>query len=830
MDLINRNFQLGSKNHRQTTQIKMAHGDSSWKHWGNFKNSQKSSLAEKFFDFLISFSISMIFLGLVFFSTGITFQGVVFDKQIGFFFWILLALIAWAAKSVAAGEMKIRRTPLDIPIAIFWLACFLSTIFSIDKFQSLWGFSGNPTHGLMNITASIVLYYIIMSNLSVSRLRFALGTFIFSGLLIITKEILEINKILDPQNISFFAGPRLVSYLTTDSVGSVPAVAIFISTLIIVLAAVFIKVKSSEIGKTKKFLLESFFLLMIVASLYLLLALYQFVPWIGISIGLGFFLIYIFSRSISIKKGLPWLPILVCVSILAIMLLGNAVVSNFKIVKTQLPAEIGLNHQLSWEIAKKALAENFFLGSGPATYGYNFSLHKPQDFNLNALYNLRFKEGSGILWEMLPTLGILGTLAYILLAISFLSVGLYLLSRKNNRNKIYSLGLMAAVIVIFVDSFFVRLDVSITILGILLAIFALGSALMENDAEERFLKFSLKASQKYALISALVFLAVSAGSIFLCVFLVKIYVADIFAGIAERQSNVSRETSIKIIEKAIALNSNEGKYYVFEGRQYMELANSEFLKGENADKNLFGKYLESAIVFTAKGKELMSKDIAAVEAFALVMENRSLYSSQFFQQTIDAYNEALALEPHNAVYFLKIGKMQAMQAALEKDENARKALIGKAKDWFQKAADEKNNLAEAQFQLGSMQQILEEKDDAILSLQKAIMLDNTNADYFLMLASAYQSRGADGDYENAENIYKNVISARGNDINIYLGLGLLYEKTKRFSEAAAQYETALKLLPDGKSEARNKIQKMIDNAKKGIENTAENIKEITEQN
>ncbi|HRY28357.1 MAG TPA: hypothetical protein P5323_04450, partial [Candidatus Moranbacteria bacterium] len=389
MDLISGNFQFGSKNHSKTAPIKMAHDDLGWARGVDFKNSQKSSLAEKFFDFLISFSIVMIFLDIVFFYTELTFQGIAFEKQVGFLFWVLLALIAWAAKSVASGEMKIRRTPLDIPIAIFWLACFLSTIFSVDKFQSLWGFSGNPTHGLMNITASIVLYYIIMSNFSVSRLRWGLGTFIFSGLLIITKEILEINKILDPQNISFFAGPRLTSYLTTDSIGSATGVSIFISIFVIVIVAVFIKVKSSEIGKAKKFLLEFFFLLMIIASLYLLLALYQFVPWLGIAIGLGFFLIYIFSRSISIKKGLPWLPILVCVSILAIMLLGNAVISNFKIVKTQLPAEIGLNHQISWEIAKKALAENFFMGSGPATYGYNFSLHKPQDFNLNALYNLR---------------------------------------------------------------------------------------------------------------------------------------------------------------------------------------------------------------------------------------------------------------------------------------------------------------------------------------------------------------------------------------------------------------------------------------------------------
>ncbi len=389
---------------------------------------------------------------------------------------------------------------------------------------------------------------------------------------------------------------------------------------------------------------------------------------------------------------------------------------------------------------------------------------------------------------------------------------------------------MSVAILVFVEALFMQLDVSIKMLGIVFAVFALGTALKENDAEEKYLKFSLKASQNHTLISAIVFLAVSAGSIFLCVFLVKIYVADIFAGMAERQSNVSKETSIKMIEKAINLNSHEGKYFTFAGQQYMELANSEFFKGENADKNLFGKYLDSAVDFTAKGKELMPKNIAAVESFAIAMENRSVYSSQFFQQTIAAYDEALVLEPHNALYFLKIGKMQAMQAALEKDENSRKDLIVKAKEWFQKAVDEKNNLAEAQFQLGSMQQILGEKDEAVLSLQKAIALDNTNADYFLMLASAYGSRGADGDYENAENIYKNVISAQGNDINTYLGLGLLYEKMKRFSEAAAQYETALKFLPDGNSEAGNRIQKMIDNARNGIENTAENIEENITQN
>ena len=829
MNLINKKSQLNSRNYSNTVQ-----SNSGYAYSGNLKSSRKLKLAEKFFDFLISFSLFFIFFGIATFSTGFSFQGIAFDKQMALFFWTLLMLIAWIAKSIIKGEMNIRRTPLDIPIAIFWFAYFLSTIFSIDKWHSFWGFSGNPTHGLANITASVVLYYVIMSNFNIRRLRIALGAFIFSGLLIVVKEILEINRILDFQNSSFLEAHHWVNYLYISAInptGSTTGTSIFISVLIIILIAVFIKTKSSEMAKVRKIFLESIFLAMIVASLYLLLALYYFVPWPGILIGVGFFLIFILARVVKIeKKSDGWLPISIFVFILIIMMIGGAVVSSFGVVKNKLPTEVSLTSNLSWQILKGSIMKNnFFIGSGPGTYGYDFSLYKPQDFNINVLYGLRFNEGSGIFWEMLPTLGILGTFSYILLLASFLSMGIYLLSRKSGGNKIYSLGLMASVLLILVDSLFMQLDASIIILGILLAIFTFVMVLAENDAEEEYLKFSLKASPKYALISAFVLLTVGAGTIFLVVFLVKIYVADIFAGIAGKQKS-SGEASIKMIEKAIDFNSNEGKYYTFGGQQYMALANSEFLKGEKADRNLFENYLDSAIVFTSKGKELMPKDITAVESFAQALENKSLYSAQFFDQAISAYNDALALEPHNAMYFLKIGKIYAMQATLEKDENTKKTLIEKAKEWFQKATDEKNNLAEAQFQLGSMQQILGEKDNAVLSLQKAISLDNSNADYFLMLANAYQSRGTSGDYENAENIYKNIISVQGDDINTHLSLGLLYEKMKRFVSASEQYKKVSDLLPQGNKDAKTKIQKMISNADQGIENTAENLKDYAATN
>ncbi|HRY82341.1 MAG TPA: tetratricopeptide repeat protein [Candidatus Moranbacteria bacterium] len=221
----------------------------------------------------------------------------------------------------------------------------------------------------------------------------------------------------------------------------------------------------------------------------------------------------------------------------------------------------------------------------------------------------------------------------------------------------------------------------------------------------------------------------------------------------------------------------------------------------------------------------MPKDVVALEAFAQALENKALYFPQFSQTAVDAFNDALALEPHNALYFLEIGKVRVREASLEKDEAKKKTLILEAKDWFQKSIDKKDNLAEGYFQLGVAQQLLGEKNEAILSLQKAIILDNTKSDYFLVLANIYQSRGAENDYKIAEDIYKKIISAQGNEPNIYLNLGLLYEKMKRFDDALEQYKKVLNLLPEKNLDAKNKIQKMIDNAGQGIENTVENTKE-----
>ena len=80
--------------------------------------------ATRLLDFLISLSFGALFFGLPLFFLNNTFQGIIFEKQIYFYFWVLIAVISWATKSVIIGELKIKETPLDYFIGAF-LVLFL---------------------------------------------------------------------------------------------------------------------------------------------------------------------------------------------------------------------------------------------------------------------------------------------------------------------------------------------------------------------------------------------------------------------------------------------------------------------------------------------------------------------------------------------------------------------------------------------------------------------------------------------------------------------------------------------------------------------------------
>jgi tetratricopeptide (TPR) repeat protein len=723
----------------------------------------------------------------------------------------LLALVAWAVKGVINGEMKLRKTPLDIPILAFWIVYLLATIFSIDKWHSFWGIFGDPSRSFVSITALIVVYYLIVSTFTLKKLVWMLGAIITSGFIVALWTVLAIfNVKFMPDSISQFAPISLL--------GSFTGLGMFFSVLLPLVITVIFKIKGSErfFGKLKNLIL---ILLMVFVALilFLIFALFGFVPWIGLLIGVGFFLIYILSQIIRPAKGVIWVPMASFVIILMFLMIGG-----MKIAKVNMPVEVSPSYKLSLDVAKSSIKHNFLIGSGPGMYSYAFSLYRPQDFNLNPLFNLRFSQGSGIITESVSTIGVTGTVVLILFLLTFISVSLYLLSTGKEKNKIYSLGFFTASLIMLINAVSLSIGGPLLIFGALLGMLSIAVLLHESQTEENYLVLSLKASPKFALAFAFLFMVISAGVVFLFVSVGKIFIADAYAGSAVRETSVN-DASLSKLTKAINLYNKEGKYYTQLGQEYMVAANNESMKGsKDQNVDLIKTDLNNAIFATKQAHDMAPKDVSAAEALAQVYENSGLYVADSLTFAEDAYKNAQSLEPNNPNYFIKLGQLKLASVATIKDDAAKKQAIQDAKNLFQQSVDKKQDFDAGYYNLALTQEGLGDQNGAIDSAGKAFGYNRNNGGnditYAFTLARMYAARGTGDDYKYAEALYKSILTANDKEMNTHIALGLLYEKMKQNDQAIAEYQKVLDILPAGSTDAHDQVTKMINNVKSGAGN------------
>jgi tetratricopeptide (TPR) repeat protein len=639
------------------------------------------------------------------------------------------------------------------------------------------------------------------------------------GMLIVSGFLVSLWSFLGILGIKFLP-TNLAQIIPLSLMGSTTNLGIFLSLLIpLIMSAIFKLTEAAASWERNGGI--AFLVLALFLNFVVLFSIYAFVPWLGILIGMSFFLAYVLARIIRPVGSWTWVPMVGFTLILAILMIGNV-----KIAKVEMPVEVNPAPGLSFQIVKDSLREKLILGSGPGNFSYSFSLHKPKDFNLETLYNLRFYQGSGIIFESLPTVGVLGTISLALIILTFLGVEIYLLTKEKEKNKIFSLGTATAALILLVNAATFRIEGPILILGVLLSALGLIILYKESESEEKYLNLSLKASPKFALTLAFIFMVVISGVVFILVFLGRVFVADFQAGLAVKKSQISEEDSVAKILKAINLNKREGRYFSRLAQEYMFLANQEVAKGEsNRDLNKITNYLNFSISSAKIGRDLMSKDVTANEVLAQIYENAGVYVGDSLALAEESYQKTAEFDPHNPNFYLKLGQIKINSIATKKDEVEKKKLVEEARSLFQKAIDEKNNFDPGYYNLALTEEALANLDGAIENVKKALEFKQGDLSYAFYLGRLYQARGKDEDNRIAEDIFKAILENNKNQINVSFSLGMLYEKQNKDKEATSEYEKVLTLLPDTEDskDARIKIQKMISNIKNGIENTAENL-------
>src|SRR3989344_6258458 len=72
-----------------------------------------------------------------------------------------IALIIWLAGTIKNGVIQLRNSKMMLPIAFFLLSIFVASIFSIEKFRSIFGV-GNVVSGSLATYVSLIILFLII--------------------------------------------------------------------------------------------------------------------------------------------------------------------------------------------------------------------------------------------------------------------------------------------------------------------------------------------------------------------------------------------------------------------------------------------------------------------------------------------------------------------------------------------------------------------------------------------------------------------------------------------------------------------------------------------
>lgn len=776
--------------------------------------------ATKALDIIITGSIYLIFFLCPLFFTGFVNRGMDFEKMVLFYFLVLLGTVAWVTKGVVKGELEFKRTPLDLPIISMVVIFIVSTFFSINTKDSLVGAYSSSAKSLVAIAIFALFYYLVVNNINRKKIKSIFFLLVASSSLIIVYSFMQL--------LGFFILPMsFTKFPEFNPLSSLSGLTMFLTMILPLLVVAVAQVKEiyPKLNNIFVVFIKFFAGLIVLIGLTVLVFLNGFTFWPVAIVGAVILLMFFLSKIVFIKNNNLIIPLAFFLLLIIFLVLGN-----FNIINLNLPAEVNLSRGISLDIAKRSLAENPILGSGPSTFYYDFSQFKGAGFNSSPLWNTRFNSSTGALFELASTVGSIGILAFVVVILIAISI-CFLALIKINEKELHSviLALFASFVIAILFAILFALNNSLILISVLISVLTVSSAVIVYPEKFKTIKLSFRTSPKYALALATIFLCVSAGVVVLFTMGLKMYLADIYVKQAFAEQSIDEK--INKLNKAVVLFPYEDSYYIELANLHMVLVNQE-VNGAR-DQAKIENNLSRAIEFGKKAIEISPNKAYNNESLSLIYENASFYTRGALEWAENLYNKLIELEPDNPVPHLRMALINMARANAEEDKEEKAYYINEAIKKYDEAIAKKDDLSPAYYGKAIAFEALNNQDEAIEQLKKAVILDRNNIDYRFELGRLYFNRGvyqinlsqtateeiaeeesddsnlsveanqptggvveSNDDLKMAEEIFYSVLQLNSNHANALYSLGLLYQKTGRIKDARIAIDQLLTIITD----------------------------------
>ena len=715
-------------------------------------------------------SYALAFLAPLFFLPWGIYK-VSFNKQYVVLILALVAFFSYLAKSLHAGKLIYKK---DTAIILgFLFIAFISLIFSINTNTSLFGATGAEIDSFINILSFTLIFLSISGALGKENIKKLLSIYFISIGILLVFQLLQLFKI-------FILPLGFTKFIDFNPIATVYDLTFFFgANLTLALSVIF---SNAEIEKPKKILLS---ILALGLFIYLLLINYSLV-WIFLTISIIPILISNLAFQHENKRKQNFLIVLVAIFVFLSF-------SNLNLIRMprffrfNIPPAVSLNPSSSIKIIKNVYlnknagiisnVKNILLGSGPATFGYDYLKFKPKELNLDIFlgaqkisdfWKIRFNTASSPLLTYLATLGILAVILLLLFSVNLI--------RKSFKTPYLSIFIFLLLALIFYNPNY-----------LLILMFFVSAAIFK--AREENLELNIFTSPQRQFMLSFLILILMIGSLISIYYENQRFAASIYYDLGLRAASAGNlDAAVLKIGKAISWDNRSTEYY----RGLSNIALGKFASASS-----------------------MQDDFQNARAASQTAINLNAIDSLNYTNIAQIYETVMAL-------------ISNVQKLSDEQKTTLTNTYNLAVANYKKAAELDPKNPEIHLNLARLHLIMNNSEEAEKSLKTALDLKPDYSDAYLALAQVFEKNGKlDEAIANA----KNAKTVNPNDLGTLFQLGIFYYRNEQLDSAQSELENALFLSPNY-SNARYFLGLVYD--KKGMKDKAmeqfEKVKELNPDN
>ena len=584
----------------------------------------------------------------------------------------------WLTRSILAKKFIFRRTLLDLPLMLFLLSQILATVFSIDRYTSIFGYPSRLNGGLLSTIAYCLLYWAYVSNIEKSKVFLHIKALLFSGVIVSIWAIFEhfghsfscllVTGQFDVdcwvQNVQarVFASTGQPNWLAAWIVALSPLTWSFalnakiknylpyvLSTMFFV-TLLFTKSRSGLLG-------------FIVAGI---------IFWVFIFLRtennfrniLNKFLIFNFSFLILIAiVGTPWTPSFFDTT----MKQSNNETIAVTVLETG-GTESGIIRKIVWRGAFNLWRSYPLLGTGVETFAYSYYKTRPIEHNLTTEWDFLYNKAHNEFLNMAANSGSIGLITYLFLIFTILLTipnFKFLISKQTPISKFknskighsleqlgqleirsINIALLAGFASLLVTNFF---GFSVVLTNLEFFLFPAFGIVLGSKYHVSSIENKLNTKQKFIIFGLIL------TTLYVILSLGRYWYADYQFAKGRRFTDQSEpKRAVTYLTKAISLNPQMAQYHDQLALAYSLLAPSseEFIKLTIQESDI--------------ALALAPYNVSLLKSRANIYTDLSIISPLYLTDTLKTLQVLLALAPTDPSIYQRIGLTLAQAGEVEK--------------------------------------------------------------------------------------------------------------------------------------------------------------------